>query len=171
MLQPLAISNPAASVCSEHRGRSVWMEVLCVAVTWKATSSFLQQCSIVPLAWARRYYLESQLFRMRVKLRNPAVVLPKLNVVTIDHLPGTFLCTVVVVADQIDGFHEMTVPANKVCSIVRHSRHSLTSATWVRRRASHGHRRSWGQWGPGPDGCGRIWCTAESSARIRIELR
>jgi hypothetical protein len=65
---------------------------------------------------------------MAFKLGNLAVVLPKLNVVTIDHLPGAFPCAVVVVADQIDGFHEMTVPANKVCSIIRHGRRFLTSA-------------------------------------------
>jgi hypothetical protein len=52
---------------------------------------------------------------MAFKLGDLAVVLSKLNVVTVDHLPRAFPRDFVVVADQIDGFHEMTVPANKVC--------------------------------------------------------
>jgi hypothetical protein len=67
-----------------------------------------------------------KLFRTAFKLRNPAVVLPKFNVVTIDHLPGVFAGGFVVIADEIDGFHEMTVTANKVGSIVRHDLRSLT---------------------------------------------
>jgi hypothetical protein len=59
------------------------------------------------------------------KLLDPAVVLPELDVVAIDHLPGAFPCTVIVIADEIDGLHEMTVTANKVRPIVRHDRRSL----------------------------------------------
>jgi hypothetical protein len=65
---------------------------------------------------------------MAFKLLNSAVVLPKLDVVTIDHLPGAFSCTVVVIADEIDGFHEMAVTADKVSAIVRHDRTFLTRA-------------------------------------------
>jgi hypothetical protein len=65
---------------------------------------------------------------MAFELFDPAVVLPKLDVVTIDHLPGTFPCTVVVITDEIDGLHEMTVTANKVRPIVRHDRRSFTRA-------------------------------------------
>jgi hypothetical protein len=65
---------------------------------------------------------------MTLKLLDLAVLLPKLNVVAIDHLPGTFPCTVIVIADQIDGLHEMAVTANKVRPIVRHDRRSLTRA-------------------------------------------
>jgi hypothetical protein len=64
----------------------------------------------------------NQLFRMAFKLLNSAVVLPKFDVVTIDHLPGAFSCAVVVIADQIDGFYEMAVAADEVGSIVRHDR-------------------------------------------------
>ena len=59
---------------------------------------------------------------MAFELRNPAVVLPKFNVVTVDHLPGAFPCGGVVIADQIDGFHELAVTADKISSIVRHIR-------------------------------------------------
>jgi hypothetical protein len=65
---------------------------------------------------------------MAFKLLNSAVVLPKLDVVTIDHLPGAFPCTVIVIADKVDGFHEMTVTTNKVRPIVGHDRRFLTRA-------------------------------------------
>jgi hypothetical protein len=61
---------------------------------------------------------------MAFELRNPAVVLPKFNVVTVDYLPGAFPCGGVVIADQIDGFHELAVTADKISSIVRHIRAS-----------------------------------------------
>jgi hypothetical protein len=77
---------------------------------------------------------------MTFEFLNPAVVLPKFNVVTVDHLPGAFSCAVVVIADEIDGFHEMTVTANKVSSIVRHNLRSLTPSAQVRRRASRARR-------------------------------
>jgi hypothetical protein len=59
---------------------------------------------------------------MAFKLFNPAVVLPKFDVVTIDHLPGAFPCAVVVIANQVDGFHEMAIMADKVRAIMRHDR-------------------------------------------------
>jgi hypothetical protein len=65
---------------------------------------------------------------MAVELFNLAVVLPKFNIVTVDHLPGAFSCAVVVIADEIDGFHEMAVTADKVRAIVRHDRTFLTWA-------------------------------------------
>jgi hypothetical protein len=67
-------------------------------------------------------------FWIAFKLLDPAVALPKLNVVTVDHFAGAFPCTVVVIADEIDGFHETAVMADEVCSIVRHDRCSLTRA-------------------------------------------
>jgi hypothetical protein len=69
---------------------------------------------------------------MALKLLDPAVMLPKLDVVTVDHLPGVFSCAIVVIADEIDGFHEMAIPANKVRPVVRHDRCSLTPAISVR---------------------------------------
>jgi hypothetical protein len=65
---------------------------------------------------------------MAFKLLDSAVVLPKFDVVAVDHLPGAFSCTVVIIADEIDGLHEMAVTANKIRSIVRHTRRSLTQA-------------------------------------------
>jgi hypothetical protein len=59
---------------------------------------------------------------MAFKLRDPAVVLPKFDIMTVYHLPGAFFRRGVVVADEIDGFHEMAVTADKVSSIVRHNR-------------------------------------------------
>jgi hypothetical protein len=65
---------------------------------------------------------------MAFELLDPAVVLPKFDIVTVDHLPGAFPCTVVVIADEIDGLHEMAVTADKVRPIVRHDRSFLTQA-------------------------------------------
>jgi hypothetical protein len=72
--------------------------------------------------------LENQLSWIAFELLYPAIVQPKFHIVTVDHFAGTFPCTVVVIADEIDGFHEMAVTANKVRSIVRHDRGSLTQA-------------------------------------------
>jgi hypothetical protein len=69
---------------------------------------------------------------MAYKFLNSAVVLPKLDVVTVDHLPGTFSCAVIVIADEIDGFHKMAVTANKVRPVVCHDRSSLSRAISVR---------------------------------------
>jgi hypothetical protein len=63
-----------------------------------------------------------ELLSLAFKFCNPAGVLPKLNVVTVNHSLGTFLCGVVIVANEIDGLNEITVAANQVCSIVRHGR-------------------------------------------------
>jgi hypothetical protein len=49
-------------------------------------------------------------------------VLPKFDVVTVNHSLGAFLRSVVVNAVEIDGFNEIAVVANQVCSIVRHRR-------------------------------------------------
>ena len=85
---------------------------------------------------------------MAFELRNPAVVLPKFNVVTVDYLPGAFPCGGVVIADQIDGFHELTVTANKVGAIIRHGARSITSVTKARREASPEHLSSSGRLKP-----------------------
>jgi hypothetical protein len=58
-------------------------------------------------------------------------VLPKFNVVTIDHFPGVFSCAIVVIVNQIYGFRKMAVTANKAGSIVRHDRHSFMRAISV----------------------------------------
>jgi hypothetical protein len=65
------------------------------------------------------------LFWTAFELLDPAVALPKFNIVTVDHFAGSFPCSVIVIADEIDGFHELAVTANKVRPIVRHDRSSL----------------------------------------------
>jgi hypothetical protein len=62
------------------------------------------------------------LFSFAIKPRNPAGVFPQLNVVTVDHLFGAFLCVVIVSAVDIHSFDMMAVAVNKICSIVRHNR-------------------------------------------------
>jgi hypothetical protein len=57
---------------------------------------------------------------MDLKFLDPAVVLPKLNVVIINHFAGAFPGTVVVIANEIDGFLKMAVMADEVGSIVCH---------------------------------------------------
>jgi hypothetical protein len=64
---------------------------------------------------------------------DPAVAVPKFNVVAVDHFAGSFSCAVVVGANEIDGFHELAVTADKVRSIVRHDLTSLTPAIGGRR--------------------------------------
>jgi hypothetical protein len=59
------------------------------------------------------------------KLCNPAGVFPQLDIMTVDHLLGAFLCVVVVSAVEVDSFNGMAVTANEVYSIVRHNRRSL----------------------------------------------
>jgi hypothetical protein len=50
---------------------------------------------------------------MAFEFLNPAVVLPKFNVVTVDHFPGAFPCSVVIIiADEVNRFHELAVTAN-----------------------------------------------------------
>src|ERR1700684_3291232 len=48
-------------------------------------------------------------------------MMPKLDVVTIDHFKGAFLCSFVVGADDVDRFNAVTVTTNKVCLIVSHT--------------------------------------------------
>jgi hypothetical protein len=74
---------------------------------------------------------------MAFELLDPAVVLPKFDVVTVDHFPRAFPCTVVVIADQIDRFHELAVTVNEVGAIVSHKSdlsnkgpHRRDGATW-----------------------------------------
>jgi hypothetical protein len=75
-----------------------------------------------------------RLFSFAFKLCNSAGVLPKLDVVTVDHSLGAFLRSVVIIADEIDGLNKIAVAANQVCSIVRHW--VLTSADEGRCRAN-----------------------------------
>jgi hypothetical protein len=86
--------------------------------------------------------------RLAFELRNPAILLPQFNVVTVHHFPGAFRCIVVIVADEIDGFHELTVTANKVGAIIRHGARSITSVTKARREASPEHLSSSGRLKP-----------------------
>ena len=102
---------------------------------------------------------------MTFELFDPAVVLPKLDVVTIDHLPGTFPCTVVVIANEINGLHEMTVTANKVRPIVCHDRRPLPG-----RCSPLSQPRAlllMGSWKPALHGYRHTRCSAGSNARIR----
>jgi len=62
------------------------------------------------------------LVSLAFKSCNPAGVLPKLDVVTVNHSLGAFLRSVVIIANEIDGLNEMIVAANQVSSIVRHGR-------------------------------------------------
>jgi hypothetical protein len=66
--------------------------------------------------------LAARLFWPAFKFCNPTGMLPKLNVVTINHSLGAFLRSVVVIANDIGGLDEITIAANQVCSIVRHGR-------------------------------------------------
>jgi hypothetical protein len=52
---------------------------------------------------------------------NPAGVLPKLNVVTVNHSLGAFLRNFVIIAVEINRLNEVAISANQVSSIVRHS--------------------------------------------------
>jgi hypothetical protein len=52
---------------------------------------------------------------------NPADVLPKLNVVTVNHSLGAFLRSFVIIAVEINRLYVVAISANQVSSIVRHS--------------------------------------------------
>jgi hypothetical protein len=60
------------------------------------------------------------LFSLAFKFCNPAGMLPKFDVVTVNHSLGAFLRSVVIIADEIDGLDDVAIPANQVSSIVRH---------------------------------------------------
>ena len=47
-------------------------------------------------------------------------MLPKLDVVTVNHSLGAFLRSVLIIAGEIDSLNKIAVAANQVCSIVRH---------------------------------------------------
>jgi hypothetical protein len=64
---------------------------------------------------------------MTCELLDPAIALPKFNIMTVDHLPGAFPCPVVIFTDEIDGFHEMAVTANQIRPVVRHHGRFLNS--------------------------------------------
>jgi hypothetical protein len=61
-------------------------------------------------------------FSLAVKLWNSAGVMPKLNIVTINHFEGAFHCGFVVGADEVDCFNAVAVTANNVPLIVRLNR-------------------------------------------------
>jgi hypothetical protein len=68
--------------------------------------------------------LSQRLFSLAVKLCNSAGVMPKLNIVPINHFEGAFLCSFVIGAGEVDCFNQVAVTANKVRLIVRHNRRS-----------------------------------------------
>jgi hypothetical protein len=83
---------------------------------------FLAGKSVMPLEVAEH---KIRLFGPVFKLRNPAGMLPKLNVVTVHHFLRPLSRGVVILAVQVDGFDEIAVMANEIGSIMRHSRCSL----------------------------------------------
>src|ERR1700677_3497707 len=62
-----------------------------------------------------------ELLSLACEFCNPAGVLPKLNVVTVNHSLGAFLRSFVIIAVEIKRLNEVAVSANQVSSIVRHS--------------------------------------------------
>jgi len=60
------------------------------------------------------------LFSLAFKFCNPAGMLPKLDVVTVNHSLGAFLGSVVIIADEIDDLNDVAISAHQVRSIVRH---------------------------------------------------
>jgi hypothetical protein len=61
------------------------------------------------------------LFSLAFKFCNPAGMLPKLDVVTVNHSLGAFLRSFIIIAVEINRLNEVAVSANQVSSIVRHS--------------------------------------------------
>jgi hypothetical protein len=66
--------------------------------------------------------------RHALKLFDPAVLLPELDIETSDYLLSLFPRRFVIIADEINGFDEMTIPTKKVRSVVRHVSSSSRSA-------------------------------------------
>jgi hypothetical protein len=62
-----------------------------------------------------------ELFSRACEFCNPAGVLPKLNVVTVNHSLGAFLRSFVIIAAEINRLNEVAISANQVSPIVRHS--------------------------------------------------
>jgi hypothetical protein len=62
-----------------------------------------------------------RLFGPAFELRNPAGMLPELDVVTVHHFLRPLSRGVVILAVQVNGFDEIAVMANKIGSIMRHS--------------------------------------------------
>lgn len=60
------------------------------------------------------------LFSLAFKFCNPAGMLPKLDVVTVNHSLGAFLGSVVIIADEIDDLDDVAISAHQASSIVRH---------------------------------------------------
>src|SRR5258708_4189728 len=64
-----------------------------------------------------------RLLRLAVKPRNPAVALPKFDVMSVDELLCGFNRSIVAGAIELNRPHEMAVVANDINSIVGHLRH------------------------------------------------
>ena len=63
------------------------------------------------------------LFSLAFKFCNPAGMLPKLDVVTVNHSLGAFLGGVVIIADEIDDLNDVAISAHQV-------RHRASRARW-----------------------------------------
>jgi hypothetical protein len=61
------------------------------------------------------------LFSLAFKFCNPAGMLPKFDVVTVNHSLGAFLRSFVIIAAEINRLNEVAISANQVSPIVRHS--------------------------------------------------
>jgi hypothetical protein len=61
-----------------------------------------------------------RLISLAFKFCNPAGMLPKFDVVTVNHSLSALLRSVVIIADEIDGLDDVAISANQVSSIVRH---------------------------------------------------
>jgi hypothetical protein len=60
------------------------------------------------------------LFPLAFKFCNPAGMLPKFDVVTVNHSLGAFPGSVVIIADEIDDLDDVAISAHQASSIVRH---------------------------------------------------
>jgi hypothetical protein len=64
-------------------------------------------------------------------------MLPKLDVVTVNHSLGAFLGSVVIIADEIDDLNDVAISTHQASSIVRHRRDDpFSPVPRVRHRAS-----------------------------------
>jgi hypothetical protein len=62
--------------------------------------------------------ITQRLFSLAAELCNSAGVMPKLNIVPINHFEGAFLCSVVIGAGEVDCLNVVAVTANKVRLII-----------------------------------------------------
>ena len=82
------------------------------------------------------------LFSPAFKFCNPTGMLPKFDVVTVNHSLGAFLGSVVIIADEIDDLNDVAISAHRASSIVRHRWTILQTGPRVR------HRDNRARWTP-----------------------